>query len=398
MADKTKRPKYIITGFIFSLWALTVFLSLIFFVLYPKIKEISQEKQDVADKIKNLETIKKKWISYSEFNAIKTWYKANVYLSSLLKKTDEAFYNENFVNNKQWEDYNSFFSKKILEVSKEESNDQYKEIQESYKHILPTYVEDNYDNEEWVMTDLKFVTYIESILYTFSLEIANKNFSVWNLKVLSEFSDEKETALDTTIFYIPYTFDITGKKKDVLDFIYFLENVWSISINEKWDIEFFEDNFINKALNGYGDANILKNQIIDIERIKMSDYIDSWVETNINEKLVDFIKRTQWNEKISITIDVRFYVKWVPNYKILEWVWNLATRYSALQKEFEKERKNKDNPADYKMKIEKWLAYLKELWTTINEIRKEKNDLNKAYKKVLEVNKILDALQETIKK
>lgn len=395
MTVKTKRPKYIVTWFFFSLATMIVLICFLLFFLYPKINEIWEEKKDVATKIDSIELIKKKWLTFEEFNTLKNSFKANLYLASLLKKTDASFYNSNFVNNKDWEDYNSFFSKKVLEVNKAQSNEQYIEIQDSYKSILPTYVEENIENEEWVMTDLKFITYIESILYTFNLEMANKNLTVWNLNTLTEYSNDKDSALDTTIFYIPYTFDVTGKKKDILDFIYFLENVWSININENGEIEVYEDNFINKSLNGFWDTNILKNQIIDIEKIKISDYIDSGLEPNLNEKLISFVKRTQGWEKMSISLNVRFYVKGVPNYKIMEGVNNLSTRYKKLLDELSKKKSDKDLTSASKSKIEKALAYLKELDVTINEIKKEKVDLNKAYKKVLEINKLLDVLEKT---
>ncbi|NDK08839.1 hypothetical protein EOM39_06385 [Candidatus Gracilibacteria bacterium] len=395
MTVKTKRPKYIVTGFFFSMATMTVLVCFLLFFLYPKINEIGEEKKDVAKKIDSIELIKKKGLTFEEFNTLKNTFKANLYLASLLKKTDASFYNSNFVNNKDGEDYNSFFSKKVLEVNKAQSNEQYIEIQDSYKSILPTYVEENIENEEGVMTDLKFITYIESILYTFNLEMANKNLTVGNLNTLTEYSNDKDSALDTTIFYIPYTFDVTGKKKDILDFIYFLENVGSININEDGEIEVYEDNFINKSLNGFGDTNILKNQIIDIERIKISDYIDSGLEPNLNEKLISFVKRTQGGEKMSISLNVRFYVKGVPNYKIMEGVNNLSTRYNQILSDLSKKKSDKDLTSASKSKIEKALAYLKELDVTINEIKKEKVDLNKAYKKVLEINKLLDVLEKT---
>lgn len=398
MVEKIKRPKYIVTGFVFSAITLIVFFTITIFVLYPKIEAIGLEKDDVKTKIENLETLKKKGITYAEFNTLKNTYKANLYLASLLKKSDEKFFTANFVNTKAWEDFDSFFAKKVNEVNRSQNSQTYKEIQESYKNILPTYVEDNYKNEEWVMTDLKFVTYIESILYTFNLEIANKNLSIGNLNVLPEYSWDKDTPLDTTIFYIPYTFDITGRKTDIIDFIYFLENVWSISVSDEGNVVVNEDNFIKKSLIWFDEWNILENQIIDIERIKMADYIDSWIEENNNEKLVDFIKQTQWNEKIDISIDVRFYVKGVPNYKILEGINGLSERYNSLKGEYEKAKKSNKLTWDEKINIEKWIIYLNELNNTINEIKKDKSDLNKTYKRVLEVNKLLDMLQKTIEK
>ncbi len=399
MIEQTKKNSYIITWFIFSFTILIVFLISLAFVLYPKFNEIKEQKIDTKSKIDNYERLKKKWITFAEFNELKRWYKTNVYNTSLLKNIDESFFNTNFINNNSWEDFNNFFTKKIIEINKKENNENIKKIKESYNKILPTYVEDNYENEEWVMTDFKFVTYIESILYTFNLDIPNKNINVWNLNVLSDYGDGTEPPLDTTIFYIPYKFDITWKKSDVLDFVYFLENVGSININLEWNVEVQEDNFIKKSLLWFDNWNIFENQIIDIEKIQITDNIDSWFETKTKtENLMDFIKRTQWNDKITIKLDVRFYVKGVPNYKILESIEKLNERYVALKEEYSKLKNNKDITQEEKLILNKWLAYLKELDSTIITLKKEKTDLNNTYKKVLEVNKSLDILQNTLKK
>jgi predicted nuclease with TOPRIM domain len=76
----------------------------------------------------------------------------------------------------------------------------------------------------------------------------------------------------------------------------------------------------------------------------------------------------------------------------------LIARYEELKGKYEELKKTKDLSTDDKIETEKGIAYLKELNTTISEIQKNKSDLNKAYKKVLEVNKLLDILQEKLKK
>lgn len=399
MIEKTKRPSYILTWFMFSTVIMVVFLSVLVFFLYPKIKEISLLKTDTKNQVDNYENLKKKWITFEEFNWLKRSYKTDLYNASLLQKIDKSFFSTYFTNNKQWEDFSTFFTKKINEIDKLQNDEKVKNTQESYKHILPTYVEDNYENADGVMTDFKFVTYIESILYTFNLDMQNKNLNVWNLNVLSDYGNDSITPLDTTIFYIPYKFDVTWKKSDILDFVYFLENVWSIKIDTDWNMEVQDDNFIKKSLLGFDNWKIFENQIIDIEKIQITDYIDSWLQDKAkNENLMDYIKRTQWNEKVTISIDVRFYVKWVPNYKIMESIEQLDTRYKAIKEEYSKLKNNKDITEDEKSVLDKWLAYLKELDTTILSIKKDKTDLNKTYKKALEVNKLLDILQDTLKK
>jgi hypothetical protein len=65
-----------------------------------------------------------------------------------LKRINGQFFNTNFVNNSEGEDFNTFFNKKLNEINILENSVAYKKAQESYKNILPTYVENNYKNEE----------------------------------------------------------------------------------------------------------------------------------------------------------------------------------------------------------------------------------------------------------
>jgi len=49
---------------------------------------------------------------------------------------------------------------------------------------------------------------------------------------------------------------------------------------------------------------------MDIESITMKDYIDgTYLKRGKNEKLEDFIIKTQANEKFDIDVTLRFYVK-----------------------------------------------------------------------------------------
>ncbi len=400
MIEKTKKPSYIITWFIFSTVVLVVFSSLMAFLFYPKINEIKQQNTDTKTKIENYKKLKEKWMTFNEFNKLKGSSQAsqtNLYEQSLLKNVDKPFFDAHFVNNKKGEDFNTFFDKKIKKINELENDEGYKKMQESYKNILPIYVENNQKNEEGFMTDFKFVTYIESILYTFNLDIGTKSITVWNLQMLPDYANDKETSSNPTIFYIPYKFDIKWKKSDILDFVYFLENVGSIKVNKEWNIEVFEDNFIKKSLVWFGSWSILENQIIDIENIQISDYIDSWTQTKSKgEDFIDFVKRTQWDEIITVNIDARFYLKWAPDHKIMESIEEMSTKHNELKGKYEKWKNEENLTQEEKTNLDRGISALKELELIIFDIKKDKTDLNNTYKKVLEVNKLLDILQEAI--
>ncbi len=390
MIEKRKQP-FVVTWFILSILFLIFFIVIIFVSIYPSIKELESEKEKLWVLVNNYQDIKSRWITYDDFNELKTEKSLTLYLQNILNEIDDKFFVWNFENTKWW-DYASFIEKKTAEINSKINSDDYKNSVDLYKKVLPAYVEVGEKDDVWIMTDFKFVNYLEIITRTFNLSTKNKSVTVWNLSILADYdsSNTKNSWLDTTIFYIPYDFDVSWTKKDIIDFIYFLENVWSIkySIDSK-KIEMYKDNFLNKKLLWFNSSDILENPIVDIQSINFSDYIDS------NPSIVDYndfktyIKTTQWDERIDTKISVRFYVKWLPNHKIEEAIKNLADKYEKTKQTYIKAKK--DWLWDLN-KIEKWLKYLQELDLTIKNIKSAKKDLNNVYKQVIELNKILDKL------
>lgn len=388
--------KFAIPTFILALIFLVVFIIVIIFYIWPQVGEIKAKKDETKNLINTYENIKKAWISYSDFQSLKSSNNKNVYLSSLFTKVDKNFFEEHFVN-KENTSYEAFHTKKVNEISKLKTDKEYRAIQDSYKNILPTYIDAWTDSQDgaWIITDLKFVTYIESILHTFKLTVPTKRIEVWTLNIVKEYGTEKESTLDTPIYYIPYSFDVSWKTSDILDFIYFLDNVWSIKISSNNLISFSQDNFIFKQLDWYNAKNILENQIIDIEKIELPKNID-WAWSNVidESKIISNIKSTQWNEEISAKVDARFYVKSIPNYKVMEALENLNKKYSELKTDLEGivNKKTQWQAANIE-KAKKGLVYLTELDSSIKDLNKQKTDLEKVYEKIIELTKIVDYIR-----
>lgn len=139
-------------------------------------------------------------------------------------------------------------------------------------------------------------------------------------------------------------------KKDFLEFLYYATNVWNIEI-KNWEIVIHKDNEIKGIITWdekTKDYNIYENQIMEIVSIKMENYIDSL--SNKNDKdakdidLVKLIKDTkQWEETIEAQVEINFYMRWIPSYKIRELInsmkWNsknLSTNINKIKKEVEK--------------------------------------------------------------
>lgn len=402
---ENKNPKFVIAWSVLTLTIMIMFALIFLLYIYPNIEEIQNEKNEVKGIVDNYENIKLKWISYEDFRAQKlSWSKLkDLYLQNILKEVDINFYKNNFEN--AWkENFDTFMTNKQKEINEKKNNPDFINSLELNKKILPSYTESYNQDDSWIMTDFKFITYVESILHTFNLEPSDKGIWIWDLNLLPKYNITSETKswLESNIYYIPYTFNITWLKKDVVDFIYFLENVWSVTLLDNQWIKVGNDSFINKSLDWFWWNNILENPIIDIQSIDFPKYFNSLSTVNNDSNFLEFLKKTQWNEKISVMIDVRFYVKWLPEYKVKESVMTLSSSYDSLLQDYTNlMTKNKQSwtiPSEDLVNVEKWLKYLQELGDKIKELKADTWDINIVYSKVIEYNKILSIIENIIKK
>jgi hypothetical protein len=326
---------------IFNFIIFLFFISIVIFKTLPEINLYEQSKNDLQKMRQELNLIKNRGISYSEFIDIMSKYPIqDAYLEALIKTISQDFYDKNVVNKSNQSTYEDFIKNKEVYLGKKAKESDVSERQKSVQAILPEYTWTSLTENEQALTDFKFISYIESILYAFNLVSVD---AIWVSNVLAvddyvtQEAKKMQQEINPKIYYIPLSLTLTWKKSDIIDFFQFTENVGSISI-DGWKFSVLKDDKINKNLskkNIEENYNIYENQIFDIEGVTMAKYIDSDVSSSKidTQEFINFIKETQWNEKFIIDLRLRFYVKWMPDYQIKNFIKTTLDKYNTLKKE-----------------------------------------------------------------
>lgn len=405
--EKTKRQKNaIIIYFLFYLLLLLGIIYIAYNYVYPKIIEIEKIKDETSDLSISINKLKKEWLTFDEFMSLNKKINEKNYINELLKNLDIEFYNKNLVNS--WElDYIDFINKKKKDLDNEENKKILIERDLLISSILP-YFSENYtwDDDKQSLSNLKFVSYIETLLETFNLKYSN---SIWikNINILEDYSSTN--SLETNIYSIPVKLSIEWKKTWIINFLHYIENVWKLDDknNNIENIVIYKDDFLSKNNVGIriewdaisNDYNIYKHQIIDIENIKIPWYIDSSNEYR-KWSFTDFIKETQWNDIIDIDVDLLFYVKWYPQYKLEQLIINILDQYDYLIKKIDVKLKDINKNKDYTSKFNKINNYLKSISNDIKLIKvwinTKKENLDNVYKNVIKYKYIFDNINKIL--
>lgn len=343
---RTKREENSIIIY-FSIYSIfiVVIIYLFLYKILPSIKEIEEVKANVQNTYSWIKVIEKEWITLTEFkNNVDKIKKSDdekwedwLYLTEVLKSTDDDFFNKHLKNTSE-SDYNTFIeelNKKYLD------NSDFEDKTSVIWNILPVYSDEISDLWKNSLTDYKFINYIESISEVFNIKFDS---SIWisELSLLEEYSLWWDSsALDTNIFYIPLSLNINWSKESILNFLYFIENVWKIWINKDLNVEVL--NNVNKDFSEFkyktltkkdinSDYNIFNNYIFDIKSISFDEYIDSSFDlSDDGTTFISYLKNTQWNEEITAKIDLRFYVKWIPIFKIENYIKQFVNDFSKIK-------------------------------------------------------------------
>lgn len=344
---RTKREESMIVLWNVFFWLLTIWLIVwIFTYILPNYNEINTLKTQAFEEKQKLETYKKEWIPFSklkDYSGNTEIFWENLALKNqvswILSEMTDELYNKTLKNTKE-ADYQTFIKKK-LDSYKEDKNSE--EILDMTSKILPLY--DKSIWEKGQITEFEFINYVESIIATFNLRYKN---SIWinNLSYLEEYKlTNSDNSFDKWISQIPIELDIVWNKSSILDFLYFIENVWKVELSESGEIiinvpennELF--NFRNKKLekDRYKQTenyNIFDNQIIDVESIEFKDSIDwkysSPTITENGNEFLKYIKETQEKERFEVKIKINFYVKWLPKYKVDEFNVNFTKKLNSV--------------------------------------------------------------------
>ena len=393
---RTKRERHaIIIHILFytSLLILLIYFSISYF--YPKIIAIEQQKKDTRSLYESTKNVEKSWLTFEEFQTLSTNVEKSVYVTEVLKNIEKDFYSQNLYNS-EFSKFSDFLDAKKTQLSTPEIKNILDKRERKIIKILPSYSETYTWNESNALTDFKFVNYIEAIIETFRLSYTDA-IGIKNLVLIDDFEsgNVSDKSLETNLFYIPVKLTLTGNKTWIINFLHFVENVWKISVlEEENNIEIYKDNFLSHngrdiTLEGSryaSDYNIYENQVIDISDIKIEKYPDSSILRREQEDLVDFIKRTQWNEKMEITVKLNFYVKWFPHYKLENFVKEVLSQYDSLSKWVNQKLKENTKDIVKQAELQKINSYLKEISKDIWNMRKnlrQKQNIDELYKRAV---------------
>lgn len=287
------------------------------FLLLPGLDEISEKKDSTNLLVDDYNKNMKSWISFNDFTLEKSSITdSDVYKRTILSNMDSNFYNKHFINNWQ-DDYKNFLDKLNISVNQKLSSKEFTDKQNLISNILPIY--SNSASFSGTITDSMFINNVENLIEKFNLS-SSDTISVSNIISAEDVANNTKktikSQLDSSIYYFSIPLKLTGTKKDIIDFITYIENVWSITLN--WEKISANYNW----------------ELADIDSIKISSYLDSDNSTIVSgQDMISFVKNTQWTEKLDIDLTLNFYVKWLASYKVQEYVKTLNINYSKLTKD-----------------------------------------------------------------
>ncbi len=144
------------------------------------------------------------------------------------------------------------------------------------------------------------------------------------------------------IYSLPLSFDVTGQKSNIVDFIHFFENVGSVELNGD-TLSIYSDKFTTKTLNGTNSTeNLYENQVADIQKIIFEKYPDSSTYSTTYTPLVSLMKTTQGKETFTVHVDLNFYVAGAPLYRLQQYTQKVQTSLDTfLEKIKQDEQKMK---------------------------------------------------------
>lgn len=345
-----------------------ILLSSIFFYVIPSFWEISTKKENLYNLVNHFNTISKEWLSFQEFENLKNTIQiTDSYTKNLLATLDVDFYESNLLNKTQ-NPYLIFLDNLKADTVKQYNSPEFQAKKTTLSKLLPTYSDASSVSLDDVVDDSDFINSVENLLDKFNL-VSSDGINIWTLMPFDDQNNKKtkNSLIESDVYYFSIPLNLSWTKKDIIDFLHYLENVASIKINAD-NIDIYKDNFIQS--NTWYDY-----QLAEVDSIKMTDYLDSDTSTiNTSEDAISFIKNLEWQEKYNINISVRFYVKWLASYKVQEFVKVTNTNYQTLLKNITKTIKSIDQKNPNLISIFTSLNSLKKYLDTI---KTDMDDLSK---------------------
>lgn len=332
--NEVRKYNDILNTYIVNVLVFMGMLLFYFFYLLSISNVYGDNKLNLSNLIEKNSQLEKKGIGYDDL----LWLlSGNKDASTVLSKMGSSFYDKNFWNtsNKTYLNYLSDKSKEILNIK---STDEIQNRAEKVNKVLPAY--SKWVNIEWNMSDLDFINYVENLLKTFQLQTTS---NIWISSIVSTNSDSEDVKknIDTNwsqIYYIPLSLELTGKKSDILDFLYFIQNVWVVSSTSKDKINFYKDDILasktmvwQQRLQNY---NIFENELMDISDIHFQEYINNSNYTrdstdNTVKWFLKFLKGSDVkDESYTVTVWLKFYIKWLSIYSLTNFYQTIINNFN----------------------------------------------------------------------
>ncbi|MCH2188639.1 hypothetical protein MK079_02320 [Candidatus Gracilibacteria bacterium] len=371
MQQENKKQKNILLSLLFYGFTSLICIVVFFSFFFPQLRAIELLKSEAKTMYHTLNTTLSQGMDFSTFKSEANQFTQTPYQAQLLKNMSAQLYNSVFVNTGSL-GYDAFLDtlKDNFVLNSSSTNEQ----KELVNTLLPIYGGE--DDNPFVLTDYKFINYIESILETFDLEYEGL-IGIQSPQLVEAFSSQNsKNALETSIFALPIDLNIRGSKRAMLDFFHYIEHAGNTYL-EDGNISLHRDDVLSRGvlpvvLKGQTlsrSYNIYKNQILDIAKISMKDYIDSSLVQREEQSFVDFIKATRGSEAFETEITLHFYVQGVPQYKIEHHITTTIQQYQKLKKQLESLRKKSDIDPATKVHIETNYNYLKSIQTDITTLQ-----------------------------
>lgn len=399
-----------IQAMIFNIVVTFILVGFLVSYIVPSIFSIREKTQDLRTTLTTYSRIQKEGLSLQEFTSLYTENKnlSDPYVVNLLNNLDEDFYNQNLINTQEWS-YDEFLINKTQYTLEKKASDEFLQMDRKIRTIIPSY--SDRPGLDGVISDFDFISYVESVLFTFNLQTED-SIGVGNIEPVVDTSviddSDKSAWTDESLFFIPLNLQLVWQKKDILDFIHFLENVGTINIDEG-QITSYTDTVIQKPLEWEvltREYNIYENQLADIEYVTMSEYIDASAQPS-NQDLVSFIRSSQPRERFEVEMKVRFYISGLPDYKVEAFINDVVDRFTSLKKillpSISKNKEILRNTKSWDVllsanTIESLGYVLENIGKSANTLKKDflkdKTQSETIYEKATELNEQIDRLEE----
>lgn len=320
---------------ILSVMWFVIFWVFVWMYTIPELAKIEAIQFETQNQIDRYEKEVKEGIPLSAFMQ----HVSDASLKKLLQTEDGNQYFVANLKNQESPNYDTFLTGRESYIDEMNKSWVLAQRDTQLNKILPSYTQGFW--VEGNMSDLAFVNYIEGLLKTFWL----KSTSPIGIDQVIPVNPE-DTNTATQLFYIPLSLDISGRKTDVIDFLYFVQNVGEVANISKQNgvdtLTIHKDTLLPKVFawqtpaSGY---NIYENKLVELDEVSLPEYIDTSSSLRPSsqssvEGLVSFTRANgEQNDEYHAKVWLKFYVRGLPSYKIEAFIENVIEKFNTLSSE-----------------------------------------------------------------